>query len=214
MTKQSFSRLNVRIYIEGGGDGPKGKQALRKGFNDLLATQRDAARRRQFGWDVVLCGGRNATLDAFEHAAKDQCDDLVALLVDAEGPVADGLPSGRVAHLGRRDKWNLSHQLAERIHLMTQSMETWIAADLDMLQSYYGKGFQPNALPRRAKLDEEDRHSLSRALETATRATQKGSYHKIRHASELLSKIRPEQVGARCESFRLFTDWLDGVLKN
>jgi hypothetical protein len=161
-----------------------------------------------------MCGGRNATLDNFEHSMKTQRDDIVALLVDAEGPVADGLPSGRVAHLSERDKWKLSHQLAERIHLMTQSMETWIAADLDMLQSYYGKGFQPNALPRRAKLDEEDRHSLSRALETATRATQKGSYHKIKHASELLSKIRPEQVSARCESFRLFTGWLDGVLTN
>jgi Domain of unknown function (DUF4276) len=212
VTRSQFSRLNVKIYIEGGGDGPKGKQALRNGFNDLLAKQRDAARRRQFGWDLVLCGGRNAALDAFEHAVKDQRDDVVALLVDAEGPVANALPTGRVAHLAKRDQWDLAHKIAERIHLMTQSMETWIAADPEVLQSYYGKGFQPNALPRRAKLDEEDRHSLSRALETATQATQKGSYHKIKHASELLSKIRPEQVSARCESFRLFTGWLDGVL--
>jgi hypothetical protein len=96
VTRSQFSRLNVKIYIEGGGDGPKGKQALRNGFNQLLAKQRDAARHRQFGWDLVLCGGRNAALDAFEHAARVQRDDVVALLVD-DVRASACLPAGSTA---------------------------------------------------------------------------------------------------------------------
>lgn len=95
---------------------------------------------------------------------------------------------------------------------MTQSMETWIAADPEEMQAFYGQGFIANALPKRQRLDDEDRHALSRAMTVATSKTKKGSYHKIQHAGLLLSKIRPEKVSARCESFRVFAAWLDQLL--
>lgn len=96
---------------------------------------------------------------------------------------------------------------------MTQTMETWIAADPEALHTFYGQGFNSNALPKRQKLDDEDRHALSSALAVATSKTKKGSYHKIHHASALLSKVRPEKLAVRCTSFRVFTEWLDQLLQ-
>lgn len=202
----------IKIYIEGGGDGPSGKAALRQGFNALFAKQRDKARSMRWRWDIVLCGGRNAALDAFTTAFRQNKSAIVALLVDAEGSVSSHEPEGRIEHLTARDKWDLRGFTADRVHLMTQSMETWIIADPEKLQSHYGQGFVATALPKRQQLDAEDRHAISRALSTATSKTKKGSYHKIHHASELLAKIRPDKVSARCESFRVFTRWLDQQL--
>ena len=55
----------VAIYIEGGGDGPAGKQALRLGFDALLGSHKQAARYRRIGWRLTLCGGRDAAFAAF-----------------------------------------------------------------------------------------------------------------------------------------------------
>jgi Domain of unknown function (DUF4276) len=40
--------------------------------------------------------------------------------------------------------------------------------------------------------------TLAASLELATKATQKGAYHKIRHASDLLKRINREKVRQRC----------------
>ncbi len=47
---------------------------------------------------------------------------------------------------------------------------------------------------------------IDRALELATKDTQKGCYHKIHHASDLLGRIDPDRVRQRCAHCkRLFT---------
>lgn len=92
---------------------------------------------------------------------------------------------------------------------MTQCMEAWIIADADMLAGYYGKAFRGAALPKRTVLDDEAKSSLYSALHAATKDTQKGTYSKIKHASELLKRVRPDVLAARCASFRHFTAWLD-----
>ena len=202
----------VAIYVEGGGDGPGGKAELRQGFDALLAPQKTAARARSLRWKLVLCGGRNATFDAFQHAARAAGSEIVALLVDAEDAVANSTPEGRVGHLAARDGWNLASITAERVHLMTQCMEAWIVADAEALAAFYGQHCHARSLPRRNKLDDEPKATIYAALEAATKATQKGSYGKISHASELLKRIRPEVVAARCASFQQFARWLDAAI--
>jgi hypothetical protein len=89
---------------------------------------------------------------------------------------------------------------------MAQCMEAWLVADPETLTEYYGQGFNANALPRRNNLEQEPKAQIYSALENATRQTQKGSYGKIKHASELLKRIKQEKAKARCEHCnRLFT---------
>ena len=81
---------------------------------------------------------------------------------------------------------------------MVQTMEAWIIADAGALAAYYGQNFNANDIPRNKNLEEVAKAALATALERATRNTQKGAYHKIRHASDLLKRIAPEKVRQRC----------------
>jgi hypothetical protein len=202
----------IAIYIEGGGDSRDGKAALRLGFDVLLSPQKTAARTRGLRWRLVLCGGRNDTFNAFQHAARTERSELIGLLVDSEDPVENTTPTGRLAHLVNRDRWTMERAWAEHVHLMTQCMESWIVADAEMLTGFYGQNFNASTLPRRRVLDDEPKHSIYAGLESATRRTQKGSYGKIKHASELLTRIRPDVVAARCASFQRFAEWLTAAI--
>lgn len=203
---------SVALYVEGGGDSEAGKAALRQGFDELLATQKNAARVRKMRWKTVLCGGRNATFDAFLNATTKRTADVVVLVVDAEAPVAVTTPEGRVEHLATRDGWTFEGVDAGHVHLMTQCMEAWIVADREKFEEFYGKGSRKNALPRRQVLDEEPKANLYSALDAATKDTQKGSYGKIKHASELLKRVRPGIVAARCRSFQHLIQRLDAMI--
>jgi hypothetical protein len=132
--------------------------------------------------------------------------------VDSEGPLADHGGAARREHLSQRG-WDLAGTPAENVHLMVQCMEAWIVADPDAVVRFYGQNFLVNALPRRQNLEEEPKADLCRQLEHATRPTQKGPYHKIRHASELLTVIDPSRIPLRCAHFGVLTHWLDAAIE-
>jgi hypothetical protein len=194
--------------MEGGGDGPAGKAALREGMTAFLAPLKDAARLRSWRWDLVCCGGRQDTFDAFSRAVRIGRSTIVALLVDAEAPVA----APYRAHLMMRDGWDLGEVSDDLVHLMIETMEAWIVADPAALSAYYGQRFNTNPLPRAANLEAVPKARLSSALQRATQATQKGSYHKIGHASDLLRRIDRLKVQQRCPGcarvFRVLGDMI------
>lgn len=103
----------------------------------------------------------------------------MVLLVDAEGPLKD-VP---LAHLCRRDSWNMDSADERAVHLMVETMEAWIVADDDALVAYYGQGFHQNSLPGSNNLESVPKRNIEQSLKAATRNTTKGEYHKIRHAS-------------------------------
>ena len=191
----------VAIYMEGGGDGKGGRAALRQGMDALLQPLKEAAREKALHWKLVLCGGRDKAFQDFRNAAANGGDAVVVLLVDAEEPV-NGAPR---SHLESRDGWDMSFASENKIHLMAQVMETWIIADPDALSTYYGQNFKRNALPRMTNLEEVAKADVERGLDRATEHTQKGRYHKIKHASDLLERIDVERVKQRCpHCVRLF----------
>lgn len=204
----------VAVYIEGGGNAADGKAALRRGFDRLFQPHVEQARRSGIRWKTVLCGSRNDTFDAYQHAIDHAPNSLVVLLVDAESATTSSTPQGRAAHLAAQDHWDLRRVDPSTVHLMTQCMETWLVADADALASYYGRDFRPQALPKRVQLDAEPKASVYRALATATKDTQKGPYGKITHASDLLARIRADVVATRCTSFRQLTEFLSTALDN
>ncbi len=223
----------IAIYVEGGGDTAQQKAELRNGFDELLNSQKQAARSKRLKWKLVPSGGRDAAYKDFMNAVR-QADGetLCVLLVDSEDELPVDLPKsvnespedtiqrkladalGRRNHLVNRDKWNLSGVPSEHIHLMVRCMEAWIVSDPDKLARHYGQGFHANSLPTRPNLEDEAKASLYDGLQKATRNTSKGEYAKIKHASKLLGLIDPKKVAARCPRFGTFTSWLDEQIKN
>jgi hypothetical protein len=162
----------------------------------FLAEIKNAARARSWHWKLVCCGSRNQAHDAFTHARAAGDMGVVVLLVDAEGPVNG--PTR--AHLRTRDGWDLRAVDDDLVHLMVQTMEAWIAADPDRLARYYGQRFNRNVLPQAINLEAVAKDRVANALARATHRTQKGAYHKIRHAGDLLRRIDPQRVCQRCPS--------------
>ena len=192
----------ITIYLEGGGDGKNTKSALRLGMNAFLDPIKQLARTKSWHWKLVPCGGRKETYDRFRTAVTIPVEGIVVLLVDAEAAVSSNTLR---AHLKKRDNWDLRFATDDMVHLMVQAMETWIVADPDALAAYYGQRFLAKALPNNANLESVPRADISRALQQATRRTQKGEYHKIRHASEILQRIDQQRVWQRCPACaRLF----------
>lgn len=188
----------VTIYMEGGGNSAGGKRLLRRGMNEFLRELREKVRESRRRWRLVPCGGRQRTYETFAnargHAGKDE---IVVLLVDAEAPVTAPTP---VEHLRARlgDGWDLRGVDKAQVHLMVQTMETWIVADPDTLAAHYGQEFRANALPAADDLETVAKTALAAALDRATERTQKGRYHKIRHGADLLARIDPAKPRARC----------------
>lgn len=203
--------MNLAIYMEGGGDGKDSKAALREGMEMFLAEVKDTCRARNWHWKLVCCGSRNEAYKRFQNERIRGEAGIVVLLVDSEAPV----DAGPADHLAMRDGWNLDGIDNETIHLMVQSMETWIVADRDALRAYYGQGFQENAIPRHRDLEDVSKRDIAAGLGRATTGTQKGPYHKIRHARHLLQRIDPTTVRQRCRHCeRLFETLLRLIAQN
>ena len=199
----------VAIYMEGGGRGPDTRAALRRGMDVLLGSLKQAARDRSMRWKLVCCGPRDEAFRSYRDAARNGEAAIVLLLVDAEGPVA----TGPCEHLqGGGNKRDMMGVDAQSVHLMAQTMEAWIVADVDALSRYYGQGFNARALPRAVDLESVAKQDLERALRRATERTGKGRYRKIEHASDLLQRIDAERVKARCRHCRRLFDELGGMI--
>lgn len=192
----------IRIYAEGGGDSKDTKAFLRRGFGEFLKDLRSMARDSRIRWQVTTCGGRNATFDAFQTAQRLYAHAFNVLLVDSEAPVQ----SEPWVHLQQRDGWIASGALDDCCQLMTQAMEAWFIADVDALSAFYGQSFQRNSIPINPDVEQIGKDQLAMSLIAATRNTQKGEYHKTRHAWKLLEVIDAQVVrraSRHCE--RLFS---------
>lgn len=198
----------LRVYIEGGGDRRRQKAALRMGFQKFLSLLRNAARARRIGWDVILCGGRQAAFEDYCTALRTHPDSINILLVDAEASVV----TAPWHHLRARDGW-VDPGVGDRCcHLMVQTVEAWLIADPDTLAGYYGHDFRGSSLPRTRDVEAIPKVDLLRSLEAATLLTQKGKYGKIRHCADLLARISPARVRKRaphCDRlFRELKRWI------
>ena len=183
---------------------------LRKGMDAFLRSVKAAARQKSMKWQVVPCGPRNDAYRRFCEAAARGRGDFLFLLVDSE----EGVTRSPRFHLVARDGWDELEDVAEdRIQLMVRTMETWLIADVETLRSYYGSRFNGNSLPKRQDLEEAPKENVSSALARATQKTQKGEYHKIWHASELLARVDPEKVKARCRHCKCLFDTLTSVIE-
>ena len=194
----------IRIYIEGGGEGKNTKALLRRGFSIFFKELVQVARSKQINWDITVCGSRNKAFRDFKNALADHPNAFIILLVDSEAPVKQ--PPWE--HLKLRDNWDAPAGVDDtHCYLMVQTMEAWFMADIDTLNFFYGQGFKENVIPKKSNVETIEKDLLERSLKTASRDTKsKGEYQKIQHASKLLEMLDVDKVRkASSECDRIFT---------
>lgn len=180
----------IRIYCEGGGDGPNTKDPFREGMRTFLKELYEIARKKRIRFQLIICGGRAMAYDNFTTALQIHKDAINILLVDAEAPVSQT----PWLHLKQRDNWDFLGCKDDQCHLMVQTMEAWLLADPDALATFYGQGFNANALPKNRDVEKIDKPALTKSLSNAIRQTNKPEYHKIQHGAKLLGLISPAKV--------------------
>lgn len=191
----------IRLYVEGGGEGKETKARIREGLHIFLQTVIELARSKRVKWQIIACGPRTKAFSAFEMALATHPEAYNILLVDAEGPVS----TSPWQHLQDHDNWRVSGLDDQHCHLMVQTMEAWLIADKEALARFYGPGFREGVLPQHAHVEQIDKNTLLSAIQAATRHTSKGEYHKIRHGCVLLAHLESAKVrraAPHCE--RLF----------
>lgn len=182
------SLVSVIIYVEGGHGQTKTacRQAFRIFFEKVIPPG---------SFQVRASGDRASTFQDFRAALKKNPNDYVLLLVDSEEAVA----TGRWEHLRTRvgDGWHQpTGTVDDQVHLMVQVMEAWFLADRPALVAYYGQGFLEKSLPGQPNVELISKQDVFRLLQHASKPTQKGEYHKTKHAFDLLQEIDPSRVRA------------------
>ena len=177
----------IRIYVEGGGDGKDQKSQIRKGFSEFF--YKAVGKRIK----IIACGNRVKTFRDFQLALKTHPRAFNLLLVDSEGPVN----STPWQHLHNRtaDKWRQPQNATnEHCHLMVQMMEAWFIADLEAIKRFYGQGFNVSPIPKNTNVEDIPKETLISAFQIATKNTIRGQYGKIKHGSKILEQLDADKV--------------------
>jgi hypothetical protein len=183
--------VEMRLYVEGGGESKSPRSACRRGFSEFLGKAGLKNRMPR----IVACGGRDQAYRDFCTALK-QGANAAMLLVDSEDAVRESSPW---THLGQRpgDKWATpSGSMDDDCHLMVQCMESWLLTDRETVTAFYGQGFNASALPDPgSEIESKSKSSIYESLARATRdCKSKAPYTKGEHSFDLLARIDPKKV--------------------
>ncbi|MBL1197816.1 MAG: DUF4276 family protein [Nostoc sp. GBBB01] len=224
--------MNIYIYIEGAGDEDDTELLLRPrpGFRSGIRSGKETTTGLRPGfikffhelYDIagenikiflVMCGSRRDAYEDFKTALESQPEAFNVLLIDAESSVDSTVRPWK--HLKNRTEdhpWILDavNFQDEQCHLMMQTMEAWFIADIDALKEFYGQKFKEDKIQRGIKqlqnVEKVSKDTLKVWLVAATRHTEKGKYHKTKHAPKLLKLLdadKVRQASPYCD--RLFT---------
>ena len=195
--------MSVKLYIEGGGDGPLLDTLFRQGWRQFFEAAGLAGRMPA----VVRGQGRTQTFDLFATAiANPRGGTLPLLLVDSEDPVTAGHSVWQ--HLKERDHWERPAGAADdQAFLMVQVTETWFLADRDLLRSYFGTSLRENHFRQWASLEVVPKLTVLSTLNQSTAGCRR-HYAKGKVSYELLGKLSPVRVEATCPHAKTLLDRL------
>ena len=185
--------MTAKIYIEGGGDGEALHTLFREGWRRFFEAAGLAGHMPR----VVPGRGRVQTFDLFLTAlGNPRPGELPLLLVDSEGPVT---PAHTVwQHLKTQANWDRPKAAGDDCaFLMVQIMETWFLADHGLLREYFGASLREQHLREWPTLETLTKDTVMGALDGATAGCPK-SYSKGKISYDLLGRLNPEHVQARC----------------
>ncbi len=190
-------RRTLEIYIEGGGATPRQRAPLRVAFTALFAEVSAKIEKKNWKLQLTLLGSGSEAFKAFSADARRlKHGDALLLLIDAEYP----LSTDPLEHIRTRLKWPTDGLPPEDIHLMVQTMETWLVSNPTALADFYGPGFRADKLPQRTALEEEPKADCLHKLEQASAGARAGKYHKGDHSAKLLKRLRWSDICTRLPS--------------
>jgi len=204
----------VKLYVEGGGDARGLKSECRRGFSEFLRKAGLGGKMPK----IVASGSRQNAFNDFVTALNN--GQPAMLLVDSESPVdPENSVSGSETpwkHLAERegDKWKKpSDATDDQCHLMVECMESWLLADRQTLASFFGNGFNENALPAAARsVESVSKRQLYDSLAQATRGS-KASYSKGSNSFKILAKLDANLVVAASPWAKRFVDKLKAAMQ-
>lgn len=194
--------MNVKIYIEGGGNNVEQRNRCREGFRKLIASA-------GFSPSIVACGGRGKAYDKFCTAIKEAKKGVyLILLVDSEEPISQPADSPKPwEHLQQHDHWERPPGVKDdQAQFMVTCMESWIMADHHALAVHYGAKLgtallSVNGLEARTRFDVQD--TLMRATRNCTNAYEKG-----KRSFRVLAELNPATLQQHLLYFKRFIEAL------
>jgi len=183
----------VKVFIEGGGDSDTLHGELRRGFSKFFANAGCAGKMPR----IVACGGREQTYDRFKTAINK--GEQAILLVDSEAHVSSESPWEHFQMREGDKHWTKPQGSSDDdAHLMVCCMESWFLADREALKTYFGQGFNENALPHENNAIESiSKQTVIDGLKSATKQCKtKMPYAKGEHSFALIGRIDPQKVKA------------------
>ena len=197
--------VTAKIYIEGGGEGRLQDTRFREAWSTFFGRAGLSGKMPR----VIRCGSRLEAFKDFETAVRTpRANQIPILLVDSEGPVAEGHTAWQ--HLKARpdDRWDRPAGASDnQAFLMVQLMETWFLADRATLRSYFGNELREQHFKNWPSLENVPKATVLDALSGATAARAK-SYAKGRVSFELLGRLDPSLVESACPSAHMLLDRL------
>lgn len=198
--------MKIKLYIEGGGDGPTQDTEFRAGWTAFFEKAGLKAARKMP--KPIRGGGREQTFDAYCTAVKTRkSDELPLLLVDSEDVVKAEHDAWQ--HLKARDTWTKPKGAGKTdAFLMITCMETWFLADREALKDFFKGCWNDKAIPKWPDLEKVDRKKALAALEKATANCGERQYAKGKVSFELLKVIDPAVVEKTFPSAKALLDRL------
>lgn len=199
--------VSYKLFVEGGGDSRALHAACRNGFTEFMKKAGLAGKMPR----VVSCGSRKKAYNDFCTAI--QNGEKAFLLVDSEDLVNAQHQGKPWQHLAQRpgDGWSQPATATDdHCHLMVVCMESWFLADKTLLATFFGQGFNANALPAAGKaLESIPKPDVYNALSNATsQCKTKACYGKGQHSFKILAQIDPGKVCAASPWAKRFIDEL------
>lgn len=194
----------IRIYFEG-------DFRLRPSFSQFLETIRNIARSRRMKFRPIA-GGGNAISD-YAKAVLNHSDSINVLLIDSDH-LDDGTLIEKLRNNRRDWPFHSGSIEEENVHFMVQVMESWFLADRTALRSYFGSSFLERRLPQNPDIEAIPKDDVLNGLRNSSRPTTKGTYHKTKHAPDLLARIDPTKVQIASPSCKGLFDALEKIIMN
>lgn len=185
--------VRCKLFVEGGGDTNVLRTACRNGFREFLKKAGLAGRMPK----IVPCGSRKEAYDDFCIALR--AGERAFLLVDSEDLISSEHVQKPWLHLAARpgDLWaQPTGSTDEQCHLMVVCMESWFLSDRQVLSSFFGQGFNSNALPASSRpVESITKQEVYAALSKATsQCKTKSPYKKGGHSFKLMALLNPVAV--------------------